>query len=95
MSSLMAVGWEYILGAIGIIGAIALTWFTAKSKGQTEAKAEADVNSANAEKEAAQNITTKQEVTIKAVKDVAQANQSLSDSSARERMRTSKYHTAD
>lgn len=95
MSSLMAVGWEYILGAIGIVGAIALTWFTAKSKGQTEAKAEADVKNANAEKEAAQNITTKQEVTIKAVKDVSQANQSLSDSAARERMRTSKYHTAD
>ncbi len=95
MSSLMAVGWEYILGAIGIIGAIALTWFTAKNKGQTEAKAEADVKSANSEKEVAQNIATKQEVTIKAVKDVAQANQSLSDSAARERMRTSKYHSAD
>lgn len=95
MSSLIAVGWEYILGAIGIIGAIALTWFTAKNKGHTEAKADADVKSANSEKETAQSITTKQEATIKAVKDVTQENQSLSDDAARQRMRGSKHHSAD
>ena len=39
MSALLAGAWEYIFGAIGIIGAVLLTWFTGKSKGATEAKA--------------------------------------------------------
>ncbi|EKN8446794.1 hypothetical protein PZA49_003190 [Salmonella enterica] len=95
MSTLLAGAWEYIFGAIGIIGAVLLTWFTGKSKGATEAKAKADVQHAQEEVKQTQAVAEKQQNTIKVVKDVEQTNQSLSDDAARNSMRQSKYHSAD
>lgn len=95
MSSLFAIGWEYIIGAIGIAVAIFMSWSAGKSKGTTETQAKADVKEANAENHAAQAITEKQQETIRAVKDVEQNNQSLSDNAARDSMRKSKYHSED
>ena len=95
MTAILAVAWEYILGAIGIIAALLLTWHSGKSKGQTETQAKADMKEAKANASQAQAVTEKQAETTKAVKDVAQTNQSLSDDASRERMRGSKYHSAD
>lgn len=95
MTSFLAMAWEYIFGAIGIVAALLLTWHTGKSKGQVETQAKADVKEAKSEAAQSQAISEKQAETTKAVKDVAQANQSLSDDASRERMRGSKYHSAD
>lgn len=95
MIALLSGAWEYIFGAIGIISAVLLTWFTGKSKGATEAKAKADVQSAQEEVKQTQAVAEKQQDTIKVVKDVEQTNQSLSDDAARNSMRTSKYNSAD
>ncbi|QIU92138.1 hypothetical protein [Yokenella regensburgei] len=95
MSSLLSIDWTWLIGIAGVIGAIFLSWFTGKSKGTTEAKAKSDVESARADAENAIKVTEKQSETVRAVKDVTQTNQSLSDSDSRERMRNSKYHSAD
>lgn len=95
MTNLIASGWQYILGFIGIIVAVLAAWFSGKSKGTTEAKAKADVESANQAVKQSQAATDKQATIIKVAKDADQTNQSLSDDAARDRMRKSKYHTDD
>ncbi|MGY6030673.1 hypothetical protein [Phytobacter sp. AG2a] len=86
---------SYIAGAVAIVIGLFLAWSGGKSKGTTETQAKADVKAANIETQQAQQITQKTQETIRVVKDVEQDNQSLSDSAARERMRSSKYHSAD
>lgn len=95
MSSILSVGWEWMGGLLAIVLAVFAAWFGGKSKGTTETQAKADVEEARQETQQAQNITDKQAETIKAVKNVEQDNQSLSDGAARDRMRQSKYHSAD
>lgn len=73
MTSFLAMAWEYIFGAIGIVATLFLTWQSGKSKGQTETQAKADVKEAKAEAAQAQAAVDKQVETTKAVKDVAQA----------------------
>lgn len=95
MTDLIATGWQYIFGIVGIIVAVLTAWFTGKSKGTTEAKAKADVESANQTVKQSQAATDKQASIIKVAKDADQTNQSLSDDAARDRMRRSKYHSDD
>ncbi|HHT0548922.1 TPA: hypothetical protein ACTW9E_001502 [Klebsiella michiganensis] len=95
MNTLIATGWKYIAGFIGIVAAILLAWLSGKSKGATEEKAKADVSKANDAAEQAKAVTEHQEKTIKVVKNAEQTNQSLSDYASRDRMRKSKYHTDD
>ncbi|MEH3454080.1 hypothetical protein [Phytobacter diazotrophicus] len=85
----------YIAGAGAIIIAILAAWFGGKSKGTIETQAKSDVKAANIETQQAQQLTEKTQETIRVVKDVDQDNQSLSDDAARQRMRTSKYHSDD
>lgn len=92
MTNLIASGWQYILGIVGIIVAVLAAWFTGKSKGTTEAKAKADVETANQSVKQSQAASDKQASIIKVAKDADQTNQSLSDDAARDRMRKSKYH---
>ncbi|MCR1576466.1 MAG: hypothetical protein NQ108_18870 [Klebsiella aerogenes] len=95
MNTLIATGWKYLAGFIGIVAAILLAWLSGKSKGSTEEKAKADVSKANDAAEQARSITEHQEQTIKVVKNAEQTNQSLSDDASRDRMRKSKYHADD
>ncbi|MCI2290996.1 hypothetical protein MOQ06_06285 [Enterobacter sp. I4] len=95
MTNLIASGWQYIFGIAGIIVAVLAAWFSGKSKGTTEAKAKAEVESANQSVKQSQAATDKQATIIKVAKDADQTNQSLSDDAARDRMRKSKYHTDD
>ncbi|MEP8883507.1 hypothetical protein ABKV35_00235 [Enterobacter kobei] len=95
MTELIASGWQYIFGIGGIIIAVLAAWFTGKSKGTTEAKAKADVESANQSIQQSQASSDKQASIIKVAKDAEQTNQSLSDDAARDRMRKSKYHSDD
>ena len=95
MTNLIASGWQYILGIIGIIVAVLAAWFTGKSKGTTEAKAKAYVETANQAAKQSQAATDKQSSIIKVAKDADQTNQSLSDDAARDRMRKSKYQSDD
>lgn len=95
MNTLIATGWKYIAGFIGIIAAILFAWMSGKSKGSTEEEAKAAVSKANDAAEQAKAVTEHQEQTIKVVKNAEQTNQSLSDDASRDRMRKSKYHTDD
>ncbi|EMJ7622977.1 hypothetical protein RJO44_002371 [Enterobacter hormaechei] len=95
MTNLIASGWQYIFGIVGIIVAVLAAWFSGKSKGTTEAKAKADAETANQTVKQSQAATDKQASIIKVAKDADQTNQSLSDDAARDRMRKSKYHTDD
>ncbi|ABP59710.1 hypothetical protein [Enterobacter sp. 638] len=95
MSQLLAVGGEWIAGLLGIVVLVFAAWFGGKSKGTTETQAKADVKEANAETQQSQAVTEKQTETIKVVKSVEQANQSMSDNAARDSMRGSKYHAKD
>lgn len=95
MTELIASGWQYIFCIGGIIIAVLAAWFTGKSKGTTEAKAKADVESANQSIKQSQAASNKQASIIKVAKDAEQTNQSLSDDAARDRMRKSKYHSDD
>lgn len=95
MSSILSIDWLCAGGLLAIVVAVFSAWFGGKSKGTTETQAKADVKEARQEIQQAQNITEKQAETIKAVKNVEQDNQSISDDAARDRMRQSKYHSAD
>lgn len=95
MNTIIATGWKYLAGLIGIVAAVLLAWLSGKSKGSAEEKAKADVSKANDAAEQARSITEHQEQTIKVVKNAEQTNQSLSDDASRNRMRKSKYHTDD
>lgn len=95
MTNLIASGWQYVFGIVGIIVAVLAAWFTGKSKGTTEAKAKADVESANQSVKQSQAASDKQASIIKVAKDADQTNQSLSDDAARDRMLRSKYHSND
>lgn len=95
MTDLISAGWKYIFGIIWIIVAVLVAWFTGKSKGTTESKAKADVESANQNVKQSQAASDKQASIIKVAKDADQKNQSLSDDAARDRMRRSKYHSDD
>ncbi|ELC6296663.1 hypothetical protein RJO53_002808 [Enterobacter hormaechei] len=95
MTNLIASGWQYIFGIIGVIVAVLTAWFSGKSKGTTEAKAKSDVESANQAMKQSQAATDKQASIIKVAKDADQTNHSLSDDAARDRMRKSKYHADD
>lgn len=95
MTNLIASGWQYVFGIIGIIVAVLAAWFSGKSKGTTEAKAKADVETANQTVKQSQAASDKQASIIKVAKDADQTNQSLSDDAARDRMRKSKYHSDD
>lgn len=92
---LFSSGWQWILGAIGIGGALLLTWFTGKKTGSTEAKAKADVEAAQENEKQAQAVTEKQAEIVKVSKNVEQQNNSLGDDAARSRMQQSKYHSTD
>lgn len=95
IASLFSSFGSYIAGAVAIVIGLFLAWSGGKSKGTTETQAKADVAAAKVETQQAQQITEKTQETIRVVKDVEQDNQSLSDSAARERMRTSRYHSDD
>lgn len=95
MTELLSSGWQLIFGIGGIIVAVLAAWFSGKSKGTTEAKAKADVETANQTVKQSQAANDKQSSIIKVAKDADQTNQSLSDDAARERMRKSKYHSGD
>ncbi|EKF4854131.1 hypothetical protein OZO40_002227 [Salmonella enterica subsp. enterica serovar Kentucky] len=95
MTNLIASGWQYILGIVGIVVAVLDAWFSGRSKGTTEAKAKADVESAHQTVKQSQAASNKQASIIKVAKDADQTNQSLSDNAARDRMRKSKYHSDD
>lgn len=95
MNTLIATGWKYLAGFIGVIAAVFLAWLSGKSKGSIEEKAKADVTKANDAAEQAKSVTEHQEQTIKVVKNAEQTNQSLSDDASRDRMRKSKYHADD
>lgn len=95
IASLFSSFGSYIAGAVAIVIGLFLAWSGGKSKGTTETQAKAEVKAANIETQQAQQITQKTQETIRVVKDVEQDNQSLSDSAARERMRTSRYHSDD
>ncbi|ECU3763874.1 hypothetical protein D0W82_23295 [Salmonella enterica subsp. enterica serovar Kentucky] len=95
MTNLIASGWQYILGIVGIVVAVLAAWFSGRSKGTTEAKAKADVESAHQTVKQSQDASNKQASIIKVAKDADQTNQSLSDNAARDRMRKSKYHSDD
>lgn len=95
MTNLIASGWQYIFGIAGIIVAVLAAWFSGKSKGTTEAKAKAEVETANQTVKQSQAASDKQASIIKVAKDADQTNQSLSDDAARDRMRRSKYHSDD
>ncbi|MCK7258079.1 hypothetical protein L8O18_06310 [Enterobacter asburiae] len=95
MTELLSSGWQLIIGVVGIIAAVFAAWFSGKSKGTTEAKAKADVESANQAVKQSQAASDKQASIIKVAKDADQTNQSLSDDAARDRMRKSKYHSDD
>ncbi|ECO6382327.1 hypothetical protein FXI03_12545 [Salmonella enterica] len=95
MTNLIASGWQYILGIVGIVVAVLAAWFSGMSKGTTEAKAKADVESAHQTVKQSQAASNKQASIIKVAKDADQTNQSLSDNAARDRMRKSKYHSDD
>ncbi|ELY5802117.1 hypothetical protein SNN69_001469 [Cronobacter sakazakii] len=92
MTSLISYGWQFILGAVGIVAALLMAWFGGKGKGSTEAKAKSDVSAAKEAAKRTQAASDKQAEIIKVAKDADQTNQSLSDGVARERMRKSKYH---
>ncbi|ECK8646031.1 hypothetical protein SA034_004334 [Salmonella enterica] len=95
MTNLIASGWQYILGIVSIVVAVLAAWFSGRSKGTTEAKAKADVESAHQTVKQSQAASNKQASIIKVAKDADQTNQSLSDNAARDRMRKSKYHSDD
>lgn len=95
MTELLSSGWQLIFGIVGIIVAVFAAWFSGKSKGTAEAKAKADVETANQTVKQSQAATDKQTSIIKVAKDADQTNQSLSDDAARDRMRKSKYHSDD
>ncbi|ECC3693181.1 hypothetical protein OX561_001913 [Salmonella enterica] len=95
MTNLIASGWQYILGIVGIVVAVLAAWFSGRSKGTTEAKAKTDVESAHQTVKQSQAASNKQASIIKVAKDADQTNQSLSDNAARDRMRKSKYHSDD
>ncbi|EFR5474609.1 hypothetical protein HYJ27_000374 [Salmonella enterica] len=95
MTNLIASGWQYILGIVGIVVAVLAAWFSGRSKGTTEAKAKADVESAHQTVKQSQAASNKQASIIKVAKDADQTNQSLSDNAARDCMRKSKYHSDD
>ncbi|HBP7232762.1 TPA: hypothetical protein L6I37_004210 [Salmonella enterica subsp. enterica serovar Infantis] len=95
MTNLTASGWQYILGIVGIVVAVLAAWLSGRSKGATDAKAKADVESANQTVKQSQAASNKQASIIKVAKDADQTNQSLSDNAARDRMRKSKYHSDD
>ncbi|EDD5387762.1 hypothetical protein BSW63_08575 [Salmonella enterica subsp. enterica serovar Enteritidis] len=95
MTNLIASGWQYILGIVGIVVAVLAAWFSGRSNGTTEAKAKADVESAHQTVKQSQAASNKQASIIKVAKDADQTNQSLSDNAARDRMRKSKYHSDD
>lgn len=93
--SLFAGAKSFLLVTVGGIFAVVIAYFSGRKIGSVQTKAADDVTAAKEETEKAQDIVQQQKVTIQAVKDVEQNNQSLSDSAARERMRTSKYNSAD
>jgi gas vesicle protein len=93
MTNLIATGWQYIFGIVGIVVAVLAAWISGKSKGTTEAIAKADIESANQTAKQSQAASDKQASIIKVAKDADQTNQSLSDDAARDRMRKSKYHS--
>lgn len=84
-----------LLVSIGGVVAAVAAYFTGRKIAATQTKAADDVAAAKEETHQAQDIVQQQKTTIQAVKNVEQANQSLSDDAARERMRQSKYHSAD
>ena len=85
MNTLIATGWKYLAGFIGIISAICLRGYQERAKAQPKSKAKADVSKANDAAEQAKAVTEHQEQTIKVVKNVEQTNQSLSDDASRDR----------
>lgn len=84
-----------IVVTLGGIVALLAAYFSGRKAGFTQEKAKADVAAAEKETAQASAAAEKQKETIQVVKDVIQSNQSLSDDAARQRMRTSRYHSTD
>jgi len=93
--SLLSGGWSWIAGVAAVIVALAASYFGGKKIGTTQTQAKADVTAAQKEVQQTQQVADKQAEITQAVKNVQQDNNSVSDSAARERMRTSKYHSDD
>lgn len=93
--SLLSGGWAYIAAGAAVAIALVASWFTGKKVGITQTQAKADVAAAQEVTKQAEAVTQRQADIVKAVKNVEQDNQSVSDSAARERMQQSKYHTDD
>lgn len=91
--SLFSGGWSWIAGIAAVVAALVASYFGGKKIGNVQTQAKADVKAAQKEVQQAEQVADKQAEITQVVKNVQQDNNSVSDDAARERMRTSKYHS--
>lgn len=78
----------------GLVAAVA-AYFTGRKIAATQTKAADDVAAAKEETQQAQQVVKTQAEISKVANDVKTENASVSDAAARDRMRKSKYNSAD
>lgn len=95
ITTLLSGGCTWIAGIGVLIAGLLASYFGGKKIGTTQTQAKADVQAAQKEQQQTQATAKAESDNIKVAKSVQQENASVSDDTARERMRQSKYHTDD
>ncbi len=86
-----------LIGAalVGLVGIIGTAFGLGHSKGKATAENAATVDKVETEKAAIQSIAAKQAEVSEVAKNAQSENSNLTDNTARERMRQSKYNSPD
>lgn len=90
--NLFAGGWNYVLAGLAIFAAVISAYMSGKSKGKTEEKAKADVQTAKVESAQVAAVAQKKSDNAEIAKNVSSINSSLSDDAARDKLHNSKYN---
>jgi len=92
---LLAGSWHWLAAIAALIAAGFSAYLGGKKAAKTEEKAKADVAEAIRVQNQAEAKSDVEAHNIQTAKEVQQSNASVSDDSARERMRRSKYNSPD
>jgi uncharacterized protein YlxW (UPF0749 family) len=87
--------WSEIITGLGVLLALAVSYFGGKKIGTVQTQAKADVKAAEVKSEQVAAVAKQQAENTEKANSVKQTNAALSDSAQRDKLRNSRYNTDD
>ena len=95
LSGFLSSWWTEILTGIGVLVALAASYFGGKKIGMVQTQAKADVEAAQVKSEQVAAVAKQQAENTEKANSVKQTNAALTDDAARDKLRTSRFNSDD